>query len=122
MHPRWHAMVEVSPHPIWVWGNEARGRDLMRCALPRSPAHPRALVTLLEGLALWSGAPLSVVLGVEHPVNDSLGLGFFGAEDWPADTALVSFFVRSPARPPRRLGRLAVCTRCGGQGEPGDLA
>ncbi len=103
----WQATVEVTPETLWVWVTEPRGRDVMRAALPRGGEHPRALVTLLEGLALWSGAPLGAVIGVDHPVSDSLGLGFFGDEDrWPEDTALVRFSFRQPARPRRRLGRL----------------
>lgn len=116
----WHTTVEVQPQTIWVWVTDATGRDVLRAALPRPPGHCRALLTLLEGLALWSGAPLGVVIGVDHPVSDSLGLGPFGAEEgWPEDTALVHFFWRQPARPPRRLGRLDACPQCGGaHGDP----
>ena len=111
---RWHTTVEVQPQTIWVWVTEATGRDVLRAALPRAPGHCRALLTLLEGLALWSGAPLGVVIGVDHPVSDSLGLGPFGAEEgWPEDTALVHFLFRQPARLPRRLSRWAACPQCG---------
>ncbi|MFN8625804.1 MAG: hypothetical protein U0587_07475 [Candidatus Binatia bacterium] len=109
----WHATVEVRATTIWVWVSGASGRDVLRAALPRTPKHPRALLTMLEGLALCSGAPLSVVIGVDHPVCDSLGLGRCGAEEsWPEQSALVSFFIRQPARPPRRLGRFDECTEC----------
>lgn len=113
--PGWHATVEVQPQTIWVWVTEATGRDVLRAALPRTPGHSRALLTMLEGLALWNGVPLGVVIGVDHPVCDSLGLGRFGAdESWPEDSALVTCFFRQPARPPRRLGRFDECTECGG--------
>ena len=112
----WHATVEVRAATIWVWVTGANGRDVLRAALPRTPKHPRALLTMLEGLALCSGAPLGVVIGVDHPVCDSLGLGRCGAdESWPEESALVSFFIRQPARPPRRLGRFDECTDCGGR-------
>lgn len=111
----WHAMLEVRPEAIWLWVTEASGRDVLRAALPRPPGHCRALLMVLEGLALWSEAPLWAVIGADHPQSDSLGLGPFGAEGgWPEDTALVSFFFRQPARPPRRLGRLDACPQCGG--------
>jgi hypothetical protein len=111
----WHATVEVQPTTIWVWVTAPTGRDVLRAALPRAPGHYRALLTMLEGLALWSGAPLHGVIGVDHPVCDSLGLGRFGAdESWPEESPLVSFFFRRPARPPRRLGRFDECTHCGG--------
>ncbi len=112
----WHATVEVRDKTIWVWVTGPSGRDVLRAALPRTPAHPRALLTMFEGLALCSGALLGVVIGVDHPVCDSLGLGRFGAdESWPEDSALVSFLIRQPARPPRRLGRFDECTDCGGR-------
>ena len=111
----WHATVEVHPRTIWVWVTEDTGRDVLRAALPRVPEHHRALLTMFEGLALCSGAPLPVVIGVDLPVCDSLGLGRFGAEwSWPEDSALVSFHLREPRRPPRRLGRFDECTACGG--------
>lgn len=114
--PGWHATVEVLSETIWVWVSEATGRDVLRACLSRTPGHLRALLTMLEGLALWSGAPLSVVIGVDQPVCDSLGLGRYGAEEtWPQESALVSFFFRQPARPPRRLGRFEECTACGGR-------
>jgi len=107
----WHATLEVQGETIWIWVSERSGRDVLRAALPRPPAHPRALITVLEGLALWSDQPLYAVLGVDHRVSDSLGLSAFGFEGWPADSALVSFVVRQPARPRRRLGRLDDGTR-----------
>jgi hypothetical protein len=116
----WQATAEVTRETLWVWVTGPSGRDVMRAALPRGDEHPRALVTLLEGLALWSGAPLGAVIGVDHPVSDSLGLGFFGDEDrWPEDTALVTFSFRQPARPRRRLGRLRG-SEAGGGGAKGE--
>ena len=112
----WHATVEVRAATIWVWVTGANGRDVLRAALPRTPHHPRALLTMLEGLALCSGAPLGVVIGVDPPVCDSLGLGRCGGdESWPEESALVHFFLRPSARPPRRLGRFDECTDCGGR-------
>lgn len=37
---------------------------LLKARLPDAPAHPRALETLAEGVALWCGRPLYVALGV----------------------------------------------------------
>lgn len=57
--------------------------DIMKAVLdsPRR-AHPRAMTTLLEGLALWHQRPLSVVLcaddaddGVAMHLCDALGYG-----------------------------------------------
>jgi hypothetical protein len=54
------------------WGS----RELLRAALPPpGVAHPRAASTLLEGLSLWTGHPLCVVLCADARGNSSaLGL------------------------------------------------
>src|SRR5262249_37363128 len=58
--------------------------EVLRAALPSAPAHPRAAPTLSEGLALWLGRPLSVVVCAADPdASSALGLcdGFgFGSE------------------------------------------
>jgi hypothetical protein len=118
---RWQAMLEAQGETIWIWVSERSGRDVVRAALPRPPAHPRALLGVLEGLALWSGAPLGAVLGVDRPRGASLGLDVYGFEGWPADSALVSFAVRHPARPRRALGRLDEGTGGDDGGAPGLL-
>jgi len=110
----WHAAVEVQPNIIWVWVSGDTGSDVLRAALPREPGHYRSLLTMLEGVALWSGAPLDVVFGADHPAGASLGLGRWGADEvWPEESALVNVFFRHPARPPRRLGRFDACSECG---------
>jgi hypothetical protein len=73
------------------------GRLIVHARLGRYPAHPRALLTVLEGLALWRGAPLNVAISADAPVCDSLGLGAFGGEPWPTESALVRFDWRSGA-------------------------
>jgi hypothetical protein len=53
------------------------------------PDHPRALLTLLEGLALWSGALLCAAISAAHSVGHSLGAGSFGdLEHWPEESAV----------------------------------
>jgi len=57
---------------------------------PLFPQHPRALLTLLEGLAPWAGRPLTVVISaLPRHVTEAL----FGAGPLPCDSALVSFEV-----------------------------
>ncbi len=55
------------------------------------PDHSGALLTILEGLALWRGGPINVAISADAPVSDSLGLGAFGGDPWPASSDLVSF-------------------------------
>jgi hypothetical protein len=42
------------------WNEE----PLLKARLSSTPEHPRAVITVLEGLALWAGARLPVALGV----------------------------------------------------------
>lgn len=37
---------------------------VLKARLPALPEHPRAAITVLEGLALWAGARLPVAVGV----------------------------------------------------------
>jgi hypothetical protein len=67
--------------------------DVLKARLPLNPGHPRALLTLLEGLALWSGAPLSVAISADAHSMDWLGSGLFGDELFPAESQLVRFSV-----------------------------
>ncbi|MEQ8457566.1 MAG: hypothetical protein RLO52_24260 [Sandaracinaceae bacterium] len=60
--------VMVSPEPtrtrLLAIGD---GRDVLKAVLPPvSCAHPRAVVTVLEGLSLWTQRRLSVVLAVDE--------------------------------------------------------
>ncbi len=77
--------------------------EVLRAALPRVPRDPRAAPTLLEGLALWLGRPLSVVLfAVDMDVSSVPGL----SGDFAEGVATVHYEVEvvDPARRPRGLG------------------
>lgn len=77
--------------------------ELLRAALPRRPSHTRAAPTLLEGLALWLGRPLSVVLCADDLEATSVpGL----ADDFGVGATTVHYEVDvvDPARRPRALG------------------
>lgn len=70
--------------------SEADG-DLLKARLPSRPRHPRALLTMLEGLALWSGSPLCAVISADESAQVGCALGLFGSELWPAESQLVRF-------------------------------
>jgi hypothetical protein len=82
------------------------GQDLLRAVLPR-PSHPRALVTLLEGLALWQGDALRVAVCVDGSSDSSglTGLGLFGATLDDLGSPLVHAYELSPSRCFLRLRR-----------------
>jgi len=103
----WSATLEVTPQAIKVVVTEPEGDEVLKAVFSGAPDHPRALLTLLEGLALWSGAPMCAAISAAHPVSHSLGLGRFGDLDhWPEESALVSFQFVEPARRRRRIRQL----------------
>jgi hypothetical protein len=61
------------------------------------------LLTLLEGLALWQGQPLSAALSVPDRSPSCVESALWGDELWPAESPLVSFNFVAPARRVARL-------------------
>jgi len=78
--------------------------DLLKARLPLRPCHPRALLTLLEGLSLWNGSPLNVVIAAEPGSPSWLESGLFGDELWPGESQLVRYEVGGHVRPKRLRG------------------
>ena len=66
-------LVTMDPNPRTTRILMMDGRDeLMRAVLgPTEQAHPRAAVTLLEGLALWHQRTLTVAVCVDDRENSS---------------------------------------------------
>jgi len=79
--------------------------DVLKTRLDPRPCHPRALLTLLEGLSLWAGHPLCVALRVDASCQPWPASTLFGDELWPAESPLVRFEVEQPV--PRRARRLS---------------
>ena len=98
----WESTLRVTRHEAKLLVRNDRG-DLLKARLEPSPCHPRALLTLLEGLALWSGHPLPVALSVDDDCRGYPGSTLFGDELWPAESQLVRFDIVLPARRARRL-------------------
>ncbi|MFN2428204.1 MAG: hypothetical protein ABR587_17350 [Candidatus Binatia bacterium] len=87
-HP-WKVLLELTPAVVRLLVSDAQG-DILKAQLPSRPDHCRALMFMLEALALWHGRPLSVAVSVDYPVDHSFGMGPFG-DDWPDASALVRF-------------------------------
>lgn len=103
----WQVLLEpMRPQGARLLVTGPQGDDLLKAYWREDPDHPRALLTLLEGLALWCGEKLSVAISADVPFDRSLGLGPFGDESgWPEESALVQFeFVFSAPRGQRLRG------------------
>jgi predicted NBD/HSP70 family sugar kinase len=60
----WKATIRVGSREAKLLVTDKEGDELMRARLPSHPDHPRALLTLLEALALWSGSPSVAAISV----------------------------------------------------------
>lgn len=76
----------------------------MRAVLPPpQTAHPRAAATLIEGLSLWIGSPLCVVLCADEPGSSS-ALGLCDDLGFGRRTLHYEVQVRDPRKARRGLG------------------
>lgn len=83
-----------------------QGDDLIKARLPLRPAHPRALVTILEGIALFAGAPLRAVISAGNRGAD-FGFEQWCDDLWPAESPLVEFEFALPVRRAHHRGGAA---------------
>jgi hypothetical protein len=97
MRYAWSGTLRVTPREAKLLLHDEERGDLLKARLPIPPPHPRALLTLLEGAALWSGHPLGVALSAADASIPWLGSGLFGDELWPGESQLVRFTVAVPA-------------------------
>lgn len=85
----------------------SEGNDLLKARFDTPPNHPRALLTLLEGLSLWHGKPLDVVVFASGSSAEWATSALFGDELFPAESQLVRFHIVHPVRRARRLRGVA---------------
>jgi hypothetical protein len=92
----WKGSVRATAHEVKVLVVDPERGDLLKARLPLPALHPRALLTLLEGVALWRGQPLRVVVGAASAGDGRpcwSGSGLFGDELWPGESQLVRYEV-----------------------------
>lgn len=102
----WKTVLRVTKSGALLLMTSEAG-DLLKASLPLPPRHPRALLTLLEGLALWRGEPLLVAISAGESSVDWTGSGLFGDELFPAESQLVQFRVDHHGSRARRLRGVA---------------
>jgi hypothetical protein len=98
----WPTTLWVGPEELKILVESPQGHDLLKARLPVRPPHPRALLTVLEGLALWCGQPLYAVISAGKHRDDWLDSELWGEELWPTESPLVQFDFAAPRQ---RAGR-----------------
>jgi hypothetical protein len=101
---RWSSCVQLNPGELRLLVTDPERGDVLKASLPAQSNHPRGLLTLLEGLALYQGEKLVTALNVEGYCPAWLGSGLFGDELWPAASPLVQFEVVHRGRRARISG------------------
>lgn len=101
--PPFNAMLSVDKRGARLLVTDAFGHDIVKARLPLPSDHPRALLTLLEGLALYAGNRLCVATSVAADADPMRSCGPLGQGLYPLDSALVRFEFIELAPRPRRL-------------------
>ncbi len=99
---KWTTVVEPTRWQTKLLVTDQEGNELLKASLPTAAGHPRALLTVLEGLALWAGEPLTAVMCAGPALPKRVDEALFGVGLVPVDSALVRFEVVVPARGRRR--------------------
>jgi hypothetical protein len=99
----WTGTLKLSAAEVRLLVTTPGNGDLLRARVPLPSRHPRALLTMLEGLALWRGEPLRIVIGADSPSRRWSDSGLFGDELWPGESPLVRFEAALRARRVDRL-------------------
>lgn len=101
---QWPTTLRIGDKELKLLVTSPHGDDLLKARLPIRPPHPRALLTLLEGVALWSGESVRAVISAGAHRDDWLGSDTWGDALWPTESQLVHFDITTP--PPRARRRL----------------
>jgi hypothetical protein len=100
---RWSTALRIGDKELKLLVTDPEGNDLLKARLPVLPPHRRALLTLLEGVALWSGEPLCAAISAGARRDDWIIAEEWGDEFWPPESPLVHFDYAISPRTCRRL-------------------
>lgn len=101
--PSLNVILRVDNTATRLLVTDGLGHDVIKAHLPLHSEHPRALLTLLEGLALYYGNRLCVVVSAAADVTKMPWSDPLGERLYPLDSALVRFELIELATRPRRL-------------------
>lgn len=99
----WKTILQFTPRVTRLLVTDHDRNEVLKAVLPPFPQHPRALLTCLEGLALWSGQTLTAVISATPMVDRRCAEALFGDGLLPLDSALVRFDFQSPPRRRRTI-------------------
>lgn len=95
----WRPVLSFGAREMRVLVTDCDGSDLLKASLPLPARHPRAMLTLIESLALWSGERIGAVISAADRSDPSTR---WLDETWPDESALVRFEVVAPRDRRRR--------------------
>ena len=88
---QWPTTLRIGCNELKLLVTSPQGDDLLKARLPVQTSHPRALLTLLEGVALWCGEPLNAVISASVQRDDWLYAEAWGencagssCREWPS--------------------------------------
>jgi hypothetical protein len=96
---KWTVRAQIGTETLRLRVRNILGDDLLHAQLYLPSDHPRALLTLLEGLALWNGEPVCAVIDADDSAAPLLAVG----GSWTPQSALVRFELAPPRLDQRRL-------------------
>ena len=87
----WKTTMQLGPNVVRLLMTDENHNEILKARLPLRPIHPRSATTLLEGLSLWAGHPLTAALGATGRLGPTYAEWLFGPDRWPEDSALARF-------------------------------
>jgi hypothetical protein len=91
----WQVSLDIIGKETLLLATAGR-QEILRARFWGRPAPRHALIWFLEGLALWCGTRLYVVIFAAKLVHPTLGLGN-DSDEWPSENPLLEFlFVERP--------------------------
>ena len=61
----WNTTMKLGPKAVLVLMTDENHNEILKARLPLQSIHPRAVTSLMEGLALWAGHPTRLCTGLQ---------------------------------------------------------